>query len=392
MRAAYEVADVINSHWKELLHSNQCNSWQLRTLDAVRRCRTASLGGHVDLCTSCGHTRISYNSCRNRHCPKCQQIQRERWIQARESELLPATYFHVVFTLPEALNKLCLYEPAKVYKLLFDTAWSVVRDFAQDEKHLGAETGMISILHTWGQNLSLHPHIHCIVPGGGLTKAGFWKPARCDGKFLFPVKSMSRVFRARFVSGLRNRIKGLGRSFYDDLFKTNWVVYAKRPFGGPEQVVEYLGRYTHKIAISNHRIINLTCDQVSFRYKDYRDAATQKIMTLNAMEFVRRFSLHILPKGFMRIRHYGILSSSRKQKVLPLIHQQLNSAYLITAKKDWKQISADLGFNPDCCPVCKQQTMITILSFDRRGPPDNVMIQCLKNKIEAKAIQTIAVA
>jgi len=392
LRPAFEVADVINSHWKEILHSGQVNSWQLRTLDALRRCRTASLGGHVDLCTSCGHTRISYNSCRNRHCPKCQQIQRERWIQARESELLPATYFHVVFTLPEALNKLCLYEPAKVYKLLFDTAWSVINDFAHDEKHLGADIGMISILHTWGQNLSLHPHIHCIVPGGGLTKAGFWKPARCDGKFLFPVKAMSRVFRARFVNGLRSRIKGLDRSFYEDLFKSNWIVYAKRPFGGPKQVVEYLGRYTHKIAISNHRITNLTSDQVSFRYKDYRDAATQKIMTLSAIEFARRFSLHILPKGFMRIRHYGMLSSSRKQKALPLIHQQLKSEYLVTEKKDWKQISADLGFNPDCCPACKQQTMIAILSFDRRGPPDNVMIQSLRNKIVASAIQKTEVA
>jgi hypothetical protein len=219
LRPAFEVADVINSHWKEILHSSQFNSWQLRTLDALRRCRTASLGGHVDLCTSCGHTRISYNSCRNRHCPKCQQIQRERWIQARESELLPATYFHVVFTLPEALNKLCLYEPAKIYKLLFDTAWSVMKSFAHNQKHLGAETGMISILHTWGQSLSLHPHLHCIVPGGGLTKAGFWKQAGSDGKFLFPVKAMSSVFRARFVTVLRRTIQGLDRVFYESYSK-----------------------------------------------------------------------------------------------------------------------------------------------------------------------------
>jgi hypothetical protein len=381
LRPAFEVADVINSHWKEIACSGQFNGWQLRTLDALNRCRTASLGGHVDLCTSCGHTRISYNSCRNRHCPKCQQLQRERWIQAREAELLPATYFHVVFTLPEALNKLCLFEPAKVYKLLFDTAWSVIRDFAQDKKHLGAETGMISILHTWGQNLSLHPHIHCIVPGGGLTKAGFWKHAKSDGEFLFPVKAMSPVFRARFVSGLRKSIKGLDRSFYDDLFKTNWVVYAKRPFGGPKQVVEYLGRYTHKIAISNHRIANITNDTVTFRYKDYRDAGKNKSMTLDAIEFLRRFSLHILPKGFIRIRHYGILSSKRKQKTLPIIHQQLNSRYEKTETKNWKQISMDLNYNPDCCPVCKKQTMITILSFDRRGPPDITSIRSLlKNK------------
>ena len=392
MRSAFEVANVINSQWQNIIHASHYNTWQLRTLDAIRRCRTASLGGHVDLCTNCGHTRISYNSCRNRHCPKCQQIQRERWIQTREAELLPATYFHVVFTLPEAINKLCLYEPAKIYKLLFDSAWSVMKSFAYDPKHLGAETGMISILHTWGQNLSLHPHIHCIVPGGGLTKAGFWKHARGDGKFLFPVKAMSQVFRARFVSGLRNTIKDWDRSFYNDLFKTNWVVHAKRPFGGPKHVIEYLGRYTHKIAISNHRLISITNDQVAFRYKDYRDQSKNKIMTLEAQEFIRRFALHILPKGFMRIRHYGILSSSRKQKALPIIHQQLNSKYEIKEKKDWKQIAADLGFNPDCCPACKQQTMITILSFDRRGPPDNEMIQSLKNKIIPSLTQKLAEA
>lgn len=360
----------------------------MRTLDAIRRCRTASLGGHVDLCTNCGHTRISYNSCRNRHCPKCQQIQRERWIQAREAELLPATYFHVIFTLPEALNKLCLYEPAKVYKLLYDTAWSVMKSFAHDPKHLGAQPGMIAILHTWGQNLSLHPHLHCIVPGGGLTQAGNWIPARNDGEFLFPVKAISPLFRARFVSELRKTVKGLDRSFYDDLFKTPWVVYAKRPFGGPKQVVEYLGRYTHKIAISNHRLLEVNEKTVTFHYKDYRDASKKKIMTLDATEFIRRFSLHILPKGFMRIRHYGILSSSRKQKTLPLIHQQLNSQYLAPdsdshRKKDWKQISTSLGFNPDCCPVCKQQTMITLLSFDRRGPPEYLFIHSLKENVLA---------
>lgn len=245
MRAAFEVANVINSHWKELVCSSQYNSWQLRTLDAIRRCRTASLGGHVDLCTSCAHVRISYNSCRNRHCPKCQQIQRERWIQAREAELLPAPYFHVVFTLPEILNRLCLYEPAKVYKLLFDTAWSVVRSFAHDEKHLGADMGMISILHTWGQNLSLHPHLHCILPGGGVTPSGNWKHARSKGKFLFPVKAMSGVFRARFVAALRNNIKGLDKPFYNDLFKTPWVVYAKRPFGGTLVILFYLIK--HKV-------------------------------------------------------------------------------------------------------------------------------------------------
>lgn len=376
MRPAFELSDVINSHWKDLLRAGQFNTWQLRTLDAIRRCRTASLGGHVDLCTSCGHVRISYNSCRNRHCPKCQQIQREKWIQARESELIPATYFHVVFTLPEALNRLCLFEPAKIYNLLFSTAWSVMKSFAADPKHLGAQTGMIAILHTWGQNLSLHPHLHCIVPGGGLTKAGFWKQARSDGDFLFPVKAMSPVFRARFVSGLRNLIKGLDRSFYDSLFKTNWVVYAKDAFGGPKQVIEYLGRYTHKIAISNHRLLSITNDAVTFSYKEYRLQGVKKIMSLNPPEFIRRFSLHILPKGFVRIRHYGMLSSCQKLHLLPLIHQQLESHYEYRQDKHWKLISTErLGYNPDECPLCKKLTMISIFTFDRRGPPDTVLIK-----------------
>ena len=386
MRPAYEVATVLNAQWQDIVCSLRLNTWQLRTLDALRRCRTASLGGHVDLCTSCAHVRISYNSCRNRHCPKCQQIQRERWIQAREAELLPATYFHVVFTLPESLNRLCLYEPAKMYKLLFDTTWSVIRSFSHDEKHLGADTGMVSILHTWGQNLSLHPHIHCIVPGGGITHAGHWKQVCSHGKFLFPVKAMSSVFRARFVTALRNTITGLDKSFYNDLFKTHWVVYAKRPFGGPKQVIEYLGRYTHKIALSNHRITSITNHAVTFRYKDYRDESKNKVMSLTAQEFIRRFSLHILPKGFPRIRHYGILSSKRKQKILPMIHEQFNSLYQKADKKDWKQISSDLGYNPDCCPVCKKQTMVTILCFDRRGPPDRTFIQSLIDRKQSLTV------
>jgi hypothetical protein len=259
-----------------------------------------------------------------------------------------------------------------------------MKSFARDPKHLGAETGMITILHTWGQNLSLHPHIHCIVPAGGLTYTGQWRNARGDGKFLFPVKAMSQVYRARFVAALRSRIKDLPRSFYDELFKTNWVVYAKRPFGGPKQVVEYLGRYTHKIAISNHRLINITDQSVAFRYKDYRDESKTKAMTLDKNEFIRRFALHILPKGFMRIRHYGILSSSRKQKSLPTIHQQLNSEYRVQEKKGWKEISTQMGFNPDCCPACKLQTMITVLTFDRRGPPNANMIKEIKEKYLTK--------
>jgi hypothetical protein len=384
MKPGFEVASVLNAHWKEVACSGKYNSWQLRTMDALRRCRTASMGGHIDACSDCGYISISYNSCRNRHCPKCQTVQREKWIEAREQELIPVSYFHVVFTLPEELNRICMYAPEKIYPLLFSTAWSVMQSFSQDPKHLGADIGMISILHTWGQNLSLHPHLHCIVPGGGVTKAGFWKTARNKGEFLFPVKAMSKIFRARFAAGLRNLFPEENQSLYNKLFSKKWVVYAKLPFMGPKQVIEYLGRYTHKVAISNHRLINVNSDAVTFRYKDYRDGSANKVMTLGTDEFIRRFSLHILPKGLVRIRHYGILSSSRKKKELPEIHAQLNSRYQEVEKKDWKQISKEcLGFNPDLCPCCKKETMRTVMQFDRRGPPVHLLEKAKSKQIKS---------
>jgi len=388
MKPAFDVAQVINDHWNTIGTSSQFNTWQLRTLNAIRRCRTAALGGHIDVCTNCNHIRISYNSCRNRHCPKCQQIQRERWIHARLDELLPVPYFHVVFTLPEPFNKLCLYKPTLIYNLLFKIAWSVIQSFGQDPKHLGADTGMICILHTWGQNLSLHPHLHCIVPGGGITKAGYWKVARNKGKYLFPTTSLSTVFRARMVAALRASDLVLDKPFYNSLFKTDWVVHANNVFAKPEHVIEYLGRYTHKIAISNHRILNINNNTVTFSYKDYRDCAKKKIMTLADDEFIRRFALHILPKGFMRIRHYGILSSTRKQKDLPIIYQQLtHKPFVKQEKKDWKQICAQhLNYNPDCCPVCKKETMMTLMVFDQRGPPDKtVILELMKSKTNIAA-------
>ena len=376
MKPLHEVADVLNAHWNEVTTKRQFNTWQLRTLNAVRCSRTAAMGGHIDGCDNCGHIRISYNSCRNRHCPKCQAVQREAWIAAREAELLPVSYFHVVFTLPEALNRLCMHEPEKIYNTLFATAWSVMESFAHDKKHLGAEAGMVAVLHTWGQTLSLHPHLHCIVPAGGLTKQNKWKHAKSEGKFLFPVKAMSKVFRARFVAELRKKFLVEPQLLYDALFKQNWVVYAKRPFTGPAEVIEYLGRYTHKIAISNHRIQSVEANAVSFVYKDYRDAAKKKMMQLEPVEFIRRFALHILPKGFVRIRHYGILSSTRKTKDLPVIHEQLNSIYIKKEKQTVEQICIQrLGYDIKMCPCCKQQTMRTIMEFDHRGPPPVGWIQ-----------------
>ena len=327
MKATYELADVLAAHWPAVQHSGRYNSWQLRTMDAVRRCRTASLGGHIDGCSSCGLLRISYNSCRNRHCPKCQGKQREEWIQAREAELLPVPYFHVVFTLPDKLNQLCLYKPDVLYNLLFKTAWSVINSFGHDPKWLGAQAGMISILHTWGQTLTLHPHLHCIVPGGGLTKAGNWKTAKSDGKYLFNVKAMSKTFRGRYIAALKEALPlEMTPELLNALYKHNWVVYAKRPFTGPQSVVEYLGRYTHKIAISNHRIKHIDDTSVTFGYKDYKHGSVKKEMVLDIGEFIRRYAMHILPKGLVRIRHYGILSSTSKKEAAISIKEQLPAA------------------------------------------------------------------
>ena len=327
------------------------------------------LGSHVDGCTSCGHIRISYNSCRNRHCPKCQGKEREKWIQAREEELLPVPYFHVVFTLPDTLNRLCLFKPKLLYDLLFKTAWSVVNSFGHDPKWLGAQTGMISILHSWGQTLTLHPHLHCIVPGGGLTKQGKWKTARSDGKYLFNVKAMSKTFRGRFIAALKEHLpQEMTKTFVSTLYKHNWVVYAKQPFAGVQSAVEYMARYTHKIAISNHRIKNVDEGQITFSYKDYKHGSVKKEMQLDSIEFIRRFALHILPKRFVRIRHYGICSSTSKIKSTLIIKAQLPPA-LPRLTDLLKQHDAPQPCNPKQCPQCKKQTMENLMCYNKRGPP-----------------------
>ena len=377
MQPAYEVATLLNRHWDKANDQLQLNSWQWRTLNAIRRCRTAALGGHVDQCDHCGYLRISYNSCRNRHCPKCQGQKRERWIDARRAELLPVPYYHVVFTLPQDINSIALYQPAVVYGLLFTTAWHTIQSFSGDTKYLGAQTGMISILHTWGQTLSLHPHLHCIIPGGGITKKGRWKASRSNGKYLYPVKALSTVFRARYVAALRTALPGQSKSFFQSLFKKPWVVYAKRPFGGPEQVIEYLGRYTHKIAISNHRITNMDDQTISFRYKDYRLQGVNKTMTLDAIEFIRRFSMHILPKGFVRIRHYGMLSNAVKPATLPILREQLMPGISYESLAKPEVVAVPLV---PVCPCCKKGMMQHLVDFDYRGPPLDTLQLLLKQQ------------
>lgn len=391
MQAKYELAHVLRAQWKPIEQSVKdklLNTWQIRTLSALSKCRTAALGGHIDGCTNCGKVRISYNSCRNRHCPKCQGNEREAWIQAREKELLPVSYFHVVFTLPSELNTFCMQHPRIMYASLFDAAWDTINTFSKDEKHLGATTGMISILHSWGQQLNLHPHLHCIIPAGGVTKKGQWKNCKTKGNYLFPVKALSVVYRSKYIHHLRKHVAlnnantdkpiVLPKDVIDACFKKQWVVFAKKPFSGVNSVVEYLGRYTHKVAISNHRItaIDKVNNSITFNYKDYKAGGSKKQLTLNSMDFVRRFSLHILPKAFVRIRHYGILSSTAKIKAIAEIRKQLPSKKIkITRPKTQP-------YTPLECKCCKKETMIRIMDFSQRGPPTHWEVnikQLLKN-------------
>jgi hypothetical protein len=360
MKRATEVGGLISQHIDDL-HQIVPNTWKRRTMYAVARCRTAAMGGHIDQCNNpeCRKVHISYNSCRNRHCPKCQGHLREQWIQAREADLLNTKYFHVVFTLPHHLNEQALEKPELIYQLLFKTAWGLIRDFGYNPKLLGAKMGMIAVLHTWGQNMSLHPHLHCIIPAGGITKSNKWKASGAKGKYLFPVKEMKRVFRARYVAALRNEIT-LDKNLSEKLFEKPWVIHCEQPFYGPKQVIEYLGRYTHKIAISNSRIISANNGHVTFRAKDYPHKGKRVTLKLAEKEFIRRFSLHVLPKGFTRIRHYGILSSTNKKTCKLLIDEQLGTLVLPSLeKKETHRI----------CPCCKTGTLVTISVFDERGPP-----------------------
>ncbi len=335
-RPPWEVADVIRiagSRFRERYGASL--TWQqVKVLRAIARCRTAALGGHLDVCTGCGYlTGISYNSCRNRHCPKCQTGAREKWLAKRQQELLPVNYFHLVFTVPHLLAPLIWQNKKTLFTLLFDASAATLLEIAADRKHLGAEIGFLSILHTWGQTLQPHPHIHCVVPGGGLSPDHErWRST--PAHFFLPVRVLSRVFRGKFVAGLRRAFRAKQLAFFGDclslanqrnfaaflrtLFREEWVVYSKPPFGGPEHVLHYLARYTHRVAISNHRILMVNDSQVAFRWKDYAHHNKQRTMTLTCEEFLRRFLQHLLPKGFPRIRYFGWLANRRRNKLLPL--------------------------------------------------------------------------
>lgn len=373
MKPAFELAHIIQKYGDDFVRQVKPLYHHQKTLHAIKICRTAELGGHLDRCSDCGHERIAYNSCRNRHCPKCQTTNKERWILARKEDLLPCSYFHVVFTIPHELNWYCLHHPAALYNILFKASKDTLFDFGRDPKHLGAQMGAISVLHTWGQNLSLHPHVHMIVPGGGFEQDGTWKHCRSQGHFLFPVKAMAQVYRAKFMELFRDFLKDinmpLSNTLRQQLYDKNWVVYAKKPFAGPEEVVEYLGRYSHKIAISNHRIKSIDGNKITFTFKDYAHGSVSKEMTLDAHEFLRRFCMHILPPRFVKMRHYGFLGNRGKQK---LKIQQMKWGKIPEAKQkiDYKSISKNqLGFDIEQCPCCKTGRMITVMTFGANAPP-----------------------
>ncbi len=371
------LGDIVRTHGAAYRQAHPLCGVQDKALRAIARCRTAALGGHRSRCDHCGAEVNQYNSCRNRHCPTCQTVSRLRWLEAREAELLPVPYFHVVFTLPHALNPLAQGNPALIYTLLFKAAADTLKTFANDPKHLGAVPGITLVLHTWSQNLSQHIHVHGVVTGGGLSADGeHWVPCKrnphANKVFLFPVKALSQVFRGKYVSGLRQAYDAGELTFaggterfaspigfaclLDQLHQKPWIVFAKHPFAGPKQVLRYLSRYTHRVAIGNHRLLSMRDGEVRFRYKDYADHDQQKTLTLTTDEFLRRFLLHILPNGFMRLRHYGLLANRyRKQKIARCRHLLHQPDPPPQEKEDAAELLQRLaGIDITLCPVCKR--------------------------------------
>lgn len=361
---SYAIARIITSQWNMILEN--CNTYEIRHLDAIRKCRTPALGGHEYQCDTCDHHHVRYHSCRNRHCPQCQNSDKKKWIIAREKDLIDTKYYHLVFTLPAVLNDLCLGYKREMYALLFRCSWETLNEFGWNKKYLGAQMGATMVLHTFGSNLAFHPHIHCIVPGGGITFSNKWKDAKGKGKFLFPVKALSKVFRGKFVDGLKKLMTAKGMTYSavlnQQLYANKWVLYCKPPFGGAKGVIKYLARYTFKTAITHHRIISYDKDKVTFHYKDYRHSNQQKVMTLGTWEFIRRFCLHILPKGFTRIRHYGILSSKFKKELIVTSQTYSNPT--------WQEVWLSVGLDVNQCPNCKKGKLICTNELaPNRGPP-----------------------
>jgi Putative transposase/Transposase zinc-binding domain len=364
-----ELADIVRSHGAAFRVAHRLCPVQHRAFAAIERCRTAALGGELRQCDACGAQRYLYHSCRNRHCPKCQTRAKERWLAERRAELLPVPYYHLVFTLPHELNALAQVNPRELYAMLFASASETLIDFGRNPRWLGGEIAASLVLHTWGQTLSQHVHVHCLIAAGALDAAGQWVHSRRG--FLFPVKALSAVFRGKFLAALGKL--PAQPALLTALRAKPWVVYAKRPFAGPEQVLEYLGRYTHRTAISNERLVSADTHTVRFRYKDYAHGDRRKIMQLEPIEFLRRFALHVLPRGFNRIRHYGLLANRNKRALLPRARAALQVPVQATVAPEsvrafWQRIA---GVDIERCPHCRIGTLrlIQILAPQTRPPP-----------------------
>jgi hypothetical protein len=387
-RPPLEVADIVRAAGAAFIERNrQWIRWKhVKVLLAIARCRTAALGGHVDECTHCGHRAISYNSCRDRHCPKCQIAAREQWIAARRRELLPTRYLHVVFTLPHRLAPLVLQNKKVLYDLLFRTSAETLLEVARDPQHLGAEIGFFSVLHTWSQQLRTHPHVHCVVPAGGLSP-DHTRWIRSPDHYFLPKKVLRKIFRGKFVAALQQAFQQGQLRFEGDLkllaqpktfaawlrplYRQAWVVYLKPPFGGPQYVLHYLGRYTHRVAISNHRLVSFIDGQVTFRWRDSAHHNEVKLLTLAVDEFLRRFLLHILPRGFVRIRNFGFLANCKRATLLPLGFQLLGSAQppQVQPRASSTEDSPPLWRCPKCGGPMKVIETLTATEIQLRSPP-----------------------
>ena len=390
LRPRLEVADILRAHGETYQARHPLSAQQRAVLRRLTACRTAALGGHVDACAGCGFRRISYNSCRDRHCPKCQALKRAQWLETRLQRLLPVPHFHVVFTLPEALKPLMLRNQRILYELLFRTCAQALLQLGADPKRLGAQLGITTILHTWGQNLLFHPHLHCVVTGGGLARDGSrWLATRPN--YLLPVKALAKLFQGKFLAGLKELYRGerldlrgsvaaltdrrVFAHLLDRLYQQKWVVFAKRPFARAEHVFRYLGRYSHRVAISNARLVSMEDGQVRFRWKDYADGHRLKVMSVSAEEFVRRFLLHVLPKRFVRIRHYGVLAGRNVATKLVRCRQLLGGATVQPAtpvEKTWTDwLLAWTATEPLCCPRCQGPLTRQALPLTVAAPPSS---------------------
>ena len=358
-----EVQDVFATYFDAYAASHSLTPVQWKAVRAIMNCRTAALGAHIDACDQCGYTRISYNSCRNRHCPKCQTFAKEEWVDQQRGNLLNTHYFHVVFTVPSELKPIFLYRPRELYSLLFQASSETVLELCADKKYLGAKPGMTGVLHTWGQNLLFHPHVHMIVTGGGLTADNKWRESK--KKFFLPIRVLSSKFRGKFLSLLKEKMPDTDKTVLEACYTHKWVVYCKPPFASAEKVISYLGRYTHRVAISNNRMMAMQDGKVTFRWRDYADGNRMKNMTVTADEFIRRFLLHILPAGFRKIRHYGIFAFRNKSARMALCRRLTHTPKPAPTLPLLDRLRRVLGHDFNLCPCCKR-------GFLSRDPPSSL--------------------